>query len=637
MRRGRPQAPVQAAIASKPSPSPARGTVSDPFTALDSASAPVRAAAVDELAARFPSLDEFSLLHDRGAKFEFGQTTVASTAVAGAHEDLKERVTQALADDAFAQPSSVVASSSRHTTAPSNPVLVKSPGMEHNNERAYQPPLVHQPTPQRPVMVSTGTMTAPSPPLPSSVSMSNTPQQVVPGLPLPSTTDPVPNLVHASQRSQRISGSFKPGYAFPSRPSLIDTHRSKSHTPTVSLPKSPASSRPSLEGQRPSALDIGDSISRSKSAETRSRPASMYINSNMDYLKQYESGKELSFGGAGGTMNSARPTSSGDAIAGQDETKISSDMEFLRAMEGDESSKKQHHGFSNHRKSKRSSLPGMSLSGTKNILASKFGEAFRRFEGNSTLHEPRSHSPLSAELDSPRATEPTSEPMQRRSEGEDAIDETEPLTPEVRRELERRRLSQEERRVAQAAAEFRKRLAEQGEGRRAGPGVTRASTIQNRVKSLLDGAKPVPARTAQGYGHFNDAEKGEPATWNDGPMPTTSVAARPVTSDPYSKAPKPSRDSKPPSAPPTQPPRPNAPPKPKALRAGIKPETTQGSATRPPLAQRPLVQAAEVSPTQNAEDWEANFSKRYPSLSGLELVETEIDKLPSARLRTKDV
>jgi hypothetical protein len=97
MRRGRPTAPAQAPPGAKPSASPMRGTTSDPFAALDSQDVQVRRAAADELAARFPSLDEFSLLHDRGQKFEFNQPSPSGA-------PLNKRVTEALADDAFALP-----------------------------------------------------------------------------------------------------------------------------------------------------------------------------------------------------------------------------------------------------------------------------------------------------------------------------------------------------------------------------------------------------------------------------------------------------------------------------------------------------------------------------------------------------
>ena len=104
MRRGRPtataqQTPVAAAAAAKassaarPSPSPAKG---DPFAALDSKNYEVRAGAVDELSKKFPSLNEFSIAHDKGGKFEFPADATVSE-----KGDLNERVTNALADEVF--------------------------------------------------------------------------------------------------------------------------------------------------------------------------------------------------------------------------------------------------------------------------------------------------------------------------------------------------------------------------------------------------------------------------------------------------------------------------------------------------------------------------------------------------------
>ncbi|KFX91556.1 hypothetical protein V490_05836, partial [Pseudogymnoascus sp. VKM F-3557] len=71
------------------------------------------------------------------------------------------------------------------------------------------------------------------------------------------------------------------------------------------------------------------------------------------------------------------------------------------------------------------------------------------------------------------------------------------------------------RRVEQAAAEYRQRVAHRDPSSSGPPprsigGVTRASTIQNKVKTLLDeNARPEPARTAHGYGHFTDDGAGQ--------------------------------------------------------------------------------------------------------------------------------
>ena len=141
-----------------------RGTTSDPFAALDSQDVQVRRAAADELAARFPSLDEFSLLHDRGQKFEFGQAPATSD------PSLTKRVTEALADDAFAQPPVVKIDSapvSKPSTAlPSTGVSrstsVKKPRpYEVQESPRTSNPTILQPVPQHAGMVSTGMQTSP--------------------------------------------------------------------------------------------------------------------------------------------------------------------------------------------------------------------------------------------------------------------------------------------------------------------------------------------------------------------------------------------------------------------------------------------------------------------------------------------
>ena len=652
MRRGRPTASIQPTSAAKSSPSPGRGTMNDPFAALDSQSASVRAAAADELSARFPSLDEFSLLHDRGAKFQFEPPPATDPS----QDNLNQRVTEALADEAFARPStSPIEPISRAPEA--NPTSLFSKSSVSNSQR--QPPqispLIHQPTPQKPKMVSTGTMTSSSPaPQPKSGYRST---NRLTGR--ASSKDRSSSLPRVSESNRgRAALTASPPFSLTIRPALRESHRSKSHSSTIPLPQSPASSRPSLEGQRPPALDLGDHISRSKSAEIRGRPTSLYVDSSREYLKERESSNVRSSAALGIQNESLQPT----PITGGDETTISSDMEFLRAIEGDESAKRKHHRrHSGYRQSKRSSLPSMSLSGTKNILAGKFGEAFRRFENNTATHDSRSRSPLGGGHDPQLLPPPRSDaPV----DDEIAIDDSESLAPEVRRELERRRLSQEEKRVADAAAEYRRRIAAQGEGSRGASGLTRASTIQNRVKSLLDDSKSTgpTAHTAEGYGHFANSRKLPHQQQQQNRIVEASARGPKLASDqPNTIAPKAlsiptskfaSLDQ---SAQPTPrlPIRPNAPPKPKALRTGGQQATLPSLAGAKSSLSEPTLNS-KISPLQSTnmstsaspsgEDWEAKFTKRYPSLSGLELVETDVGMAGSvglvgsgARVKGKDL
>jgi AP2-associated kinase len=78
--------------------------------------------------------------------------------------------------------------------------------------------------------------------------------------------------------------------------------------------------------------------------------------------------------------------------------------------------------------------------------------------------------------------------------------------------------------------------------------------------------------------------------------------------------------------------RPPAPPKPKNLRVGSQESSrpgTSASQDRSPAFQ-------QASAGQGGEDWEANFSRRFPSLSGIEMeTEIEIPKFP--KMRTREV
>ncbi|KAF2875503.1 hypothetical protein BDV95DRAFT_484229 [Massariosphaeria phaeospora] len=663
MRRGRPTAPTQQAPAAQPSPSPLRGTSSDPFAALDSQNVQVRSAAADELAARFPSLDEFSLLHDRGQKFEFDQTATTPD------PDLTKRVTQALADDAFAlPPMAKVESAPAAKPASSTPSAALSRSASARKPKPYQPapaspipsnPVIHQPTPQRVNMVSTGIQTSPSPsPIPQKLpDINKRPIWRVPDAPHHTRTASQPR---AFERPHPSPSSLKPDYALPERPSLLSGARSRSHTSTLTIPKSPASSRPSLESQRPSPLDLGSSLDRSKSANSHPRPVSMHVESNLDYLRDREM--------ASGRNFDARSLSRGPSTTVHkpsdpepEEKNITSNVEFLRAMEKeDDAQKNKRRSSSQSKHNKRSSLSSIT-SNTKSIVKGRFGDAFRKFESNNTGGTQERESPLTptGQFTDPRGKALTpiagSEATGGTSDDERAIDETQDLPPEVRRELERRRLSQEERRVEAAAAEYRQRLAQQGDHGKGKAGSSRASTIQNRVKSLLvESSKPAPnSRTTEGYGKYTDTGKPLPSRPQDPPAaraPRPAIARKPIALPPQSQHRSPTDLAYPkPRAPPTstaqiQPPppsasappaiatrpavnttgpRPSAPPKPKALRTG---GDYTGPAGKQQQLQSPIVGVKDKPMAAKPDDeWDmASFSKRYPSLSGLEMVETEI-------------
>ena len=378
----------------------------------------------------------------------------------------------------------------------------------------------------------------------------------------------------------------------------------------------------------------------------------MYVENNLDFLRDVESSRGRQSAGLQGKFDTSRTVAAvdDDSDSSADEKNIPSDVDFLRAMEGDDTKKERRRSSSNRGHQKRSSLSSIT-SNTKNKLAGKFGDAFRRFESNQPTENQRESTPPPGPARATLALTPIagSEATEERSDDE-AITETQELAPEVRREMERRRLSQEEKRVEAAAAEYRKRLAEQG-GRGGGAPSTRATSIQNRVKELLDDSKSsAPTkRTAEGYGRFTETAR--PAETQPSPADqaqikrpaTVSVAPANATGLGYSK-PRAATPVNPPqvlqstSVPPQRgvsAPRPSAPPKPKALRTGIQSESQPpmvplvkpSSLTGRPLQSQARLERAELTNAPN-DDWESSFTKRYPSLSGLEMVEADIGKSP---------
>jgi AP2-associated kinase len=331
------------------------------------------------------------------------------------------------------------------------------------------------------------------------------------------------------------------------------------------------------------------------------------LNSGIDFVLDRDASKTK--GPLSGVLMS---DPSGSRLAGADSSDddapddhIASDVDFLRSIESsDDSNKnKSRRRSSSGGKTKRSSIPTISLSGTKQLLAGRFGEAFRRFETNTTspeakIAEQESRRGLTAPLSPIMGSEATG--TSGRSD-EEAVDETEALSPEVRRELERRRLSQEEKRVAAAGAEYRRKLATGDRGK----GASKAAMIQNRVKTLLEETKSASiSRTAEGYGKYTDMQ---PAIASRPSIPRKPVAGSvtPYVAGERSDAP--------------------------SLAEG---KRFNRADLRPNVAPKPLAfRTNNASPVQGKdEDWEASFSKRYPSLSGIEMVETEITK-DSVRVR----
>jgi AP2-associated kinase len=626
-----------------------RGTASDPFAALDSQDVQVRRAAADELASRFPSLDEFSLLHDRGQKFEFEQTPTTPDPA------LSKRVVAALADDAFAVPPATKVDSTPITKPSSNvpSAVVSRSASVKKAAKAYEPednprtsnPTIIQPVPSHVGMVSTGVQTSPrSSPAPESQKLPDISIRPIWKVPISVTHSRTMSQNRTFEKPQG-SPSLKPEFALPARPSLES--RSRSHMSSLNIPKSPASSRPSLEGQRPSAMDIGTSLDRAKSANSNARPASMYVESNLDYLRDREMAPGRNFD-APSMLRRTNSSAIDDSLPEPEEKNVRSSIDFLRAIERDEHPDPKHKHRRSSSQSKHAKRGSVSLlaANTKNIVKGRFGDAFRLFEHNKTPEYEREQPPLTPSdqlFDNKITLTPIAGSEATGGLSDDdrsAIDETQDLTPEVRRELERRRLSEEERRVEAAAAEYRQRLAEQGTGKPRAP--SKASTIQNRVKNLLDeSSKPAAVnRTAEGYGKYTDTTGKplplRPQDQSGARQPPPAIARKPVMPPQqdlsYAK-PSSIRPNIPPpipsaSAPPTMNmrapsgPAPRLPPKPKKLQTG----EPASSPTKASAVVRERTLGGDAA--GGGEEWDVDtFSKRYPSLSGLEMVEAEIPKL----------
>ncbi|MCJ1389539.1 hypothetical protein MMC18_002396 [Xylographa bjoerkii] len=641
MRRGRPTESSTKHSVSRPSPSPMRIISSDPFAALDATpDATPDALLLDDVSARFPPLDQFSILHESGNKFAFDQKS--SSPAAPQPKDISQRVTEALADDAFALP--VMSSTEPLTHSKSVPASIDTLGSSRPVvskqllSKSARPQQLQQSTPQRSNMVSTGTMTSPSPPPHESASSR------------PIFRFPPPSDQRASSHPRTSDQSRTPEThvekdgLHPHRPNMLDT-RSKSQTTTLSTIKPSVSSRPSLEGGRPAAINYDDTLSRSRSTNFRTRPVSAHIEPSRRLLhaRSPSRGSPLT---DGLDHNSPDQVAEPAALSSEDPepAKIESNVEFLRAMEEEDPGKrKEKRSSSGSKHIKRASMPSISLSGTKSLLAGRFGEAFRRFETNASGSNQPDRSPSVERRGSELTPIAGSEATDGRSDDGQVIEETEEAPPEVRRELERRRLSLEERRVAEAAAAYKQRLAEGGnEGGRGRSDGTRATLIQNKVQALLvENGKSSPTKTAEGYGRFTDTQRKvddtmvtESSTLHSRNLPIRA----PVQGDLPNTSHRDTTTSSS-SAPPNERafPRPSAPPKPQALRTGGRGEPHGSVPAKGPSSGARLAQHIEVSNNNDNEDWETDFSKRYPSLSGIEMVETEIDKKDPIGFGTKDV
>ncbi|POR37898.1 Serine/threonine-protein kinase ppk30 [Tolypocladium paradoxum] len=620
MRRGRPSpSPGPTKTSQKPDSSPGKVSEGDPFAALDSKAA--HKAENDELSSRFPTLDQFSLFHDQGSQFKFDSAGTSSQPQVPSKAP-NQRMAEKLADAAFAasrnSPVNPSPAPRPHSVTPTMPRQALTSPLDRPPSTASAQPTTGLSRAQSIISsnpdlkaissktasryVSTGTMTTDTPP-------EQPPRLADQGIAL-------------RQSGSLPVSSFRPHATHVRQPSL--------------------SSRPSLEDGRQGFA--ADSTLRTHTLPSRPRPASTnFESSTLEYLREKESSKH---------GRSVRPLSrdshhksspSLNATArANDDIKASSSTGILIDMDGSDSD-----GPGKQDVNRRSSVRS-AASGPKTKLVGKFGDAFKRFEGTTAPEATSSVRASSPQKDTRRRDlTPIAGSVATDGRSDDGLIDLDDdnMTPEMRREVERRKLEEEEQRVAAAQAEYRNRVAGGGPASRPVPGpkkagvVSMASGIQSRVQSLLDEEqRPSHApRTAEGYGKYSDAataasktEKSLPAI----PRKPTSVSKPKVEATTHrvgSIAPLGGQGSGTSSAPSaissrTTGSKPAAPRKPVHLNSVPTGAHPPSPVKRSQPSQQERLVAVDLPgqpilemSAQQKDDYIEDFSKRFPSLSAMEM------------------
>ncbi|KAM0454056.1 hypothetical protein ACHAO4_004804 [Trichoderma viride] len=541
MRRGRPN----------PSPSrtpvPAKVNSGDPFAALDSkaaAAAAVRRAEPDELSARFPRLDEFSLLQDQKT-FNFDSTPISPRP----RRDLGVKVAERLADEAFAssrspaqtpvqRPHSVAPISSRppldisQSTLDTKPLPKLAP-LSATQSGVSRAQSIITSNPELKAIasktanssyVSIGTMTEASP--------SEKGQQVDFDRSRRSLDVETPR---ETPRAAALTGQ-NPAKRISGGNWASANTRSSSVQPRLSQ-STVASSRTSLDNLS-SQEDLIDIRSSAGNLGLKQRPvSSTFEPSTLEYLRERENASKPPSRQSSTNRHSSwhLPLSSSNTGRNNNDGGVSL-KEQARSSRSFE--------VKDQDQDRLGQKPETTASTSKNLLSGKFGGAFKKFENNAPSEGEPDFRPSSSGKEQARRS---LTPIQGSEAADDRSDTDGEghghMTAEMRREMERRQLEEEEARVEAAQAEYRRRVAEGGSPSKARPsvapkpmGAARAVSIQNRVQSLLsEEQKPsnVP-RTAHGYGKYTDSE---PAP-NEGEKPRPevkrkpAVAAKPVVVDP---------------------------------------------------------------------------------------------------------
>lgn len=616
MRRGRPAA----------SPGPQKQEASrkvtdgDPFAALDANSARKAAVDTDELSSRFPTLDQFSLLHDKGSKFDFDSSARSPQSQnAPASQHIAERI----ADEAFAslqKPSVEQTPSSRpHSVTPTthHPNQSSSPAADRPPSKAPSAPAKAEPN----QLSRASSIISSNPELRALSSQSNS------------------KYVSTGTMTSELS-SRTPTPQIEKRPEQRGPERTSSHANLDTLPiharpahlRQPSlSSRPSLEDQR-SQVHTADSALRSGSPLSRPRPASTsFESSTLDFLREKELARSANLAAQASNQLPQR----GGVVTQQDKTdaKTRVDEDLLLDIADSPVTTRDEQADISRRSTVAAAAPKK--------LAGKFGDAFNRFEGStpreaSAKTQPESSQKATARSDNTAAPRPDPAVGGPSTNALIDIDEDN-MTPEMRRELERQKLEEEEQRVAAAQAEYRNRAVSSGKpvpGPKNVSGTPRTtSTIQSRVQSLLsEDQKPSNVqRTAHGYGKYTDDQPGG----SPSPKPVSTITRKPVATKPKAgiplngtgstvttsySMPAPSQ----PKSTGTKPPAPKK--KPTHLNSfptGARPPSpvqhNQTAQSERLIAMDLPGQPVLEMSAQDKQDYIEDFTKRFPSLSSIEM------------------
>ncbi|KAK3192245.1 Ark- serine/threonine protein kinase [Lecanicillium sp. MT-2017a] len=582
MRRGRPT----------PSPSPRphstassrKVTSGDPFAALDSKSSSKKDS--DELSSRFPSLDEFSILHEKGGKFNFeGQQ---APPVSKPPKESSQRIADKLADSSFAAsrqaaaspaPSSrppsaapLTATSSNSSPAPTGPpskAPSAPPKAANLRPQSMQPVSSHN-TMSR--YVSTGTMTLDSPP----------------------EKQPTPTRKPVHQDASSALG----------RSSTVHTAR------PATMKK-----QPEIRPVSPETPKFDNVRGYSEYNAGRTRP----VSTNFDQRPSHSAASQRE---PRPLSSVQEPTLSGESLTQLQERLVADATNTSREA---------------HRQQASQSPPAL-----RDV---NMGNTIKKFEHmDIAAREPiRTESPpkkLTREELIPVAETESSwvrrNSLQAEEQGFAEEQDPEDMTPEMRREMERLQLEEEERRVAAAQAEYRERVSAASQkpkpipGQKSSGGPPRTSSIQNRVQAYLndDQKESAVKRTAQGYGKYTDAATAASKATKEPPevkrKPDLAGVTR-TNSMPQVRKPEPMGNT-PPAASPAQAKAPAKPPAPKKP-VHLNQLPTGGRAISPAKERQDREQLVAVDvPGQPALDWSSkdkddyldDFSKRFPSLSAIE-------------------